>query len=145
MNLTIFLLVFSHYRTHHNNRNAKPPCSPVSYLPFSLPWYYCKQDNGNLRRTTRYKNYFRYYKFSQFFGFSVFEGKLVKQIDSNVLFSFFLFFLGVCHFTGTSNISLLLSLASIFAREPFLFVVWLRLYTSICKAPLSSASFVTSI
>ena len=89
MNLTIFLLVSSHYRTHHNNHNAKPPCSLVSYLPFSLPWYYCKQDNGNLRRTTRYRNYFRYYKFSQFFGFSFFKGKLVKQIDSNVLFLLF--------------------------------------------------------
>ncbi len=144
MNLTIFLLVSSHYRTHHNNHNAKPPCSLVSYPPFSLPWYYCKQDNGNLRRTTRYRNYFRYYKFSQFSGFSVFKGKLVKQIDSNVLFNFS-YFLGVCHLAGTSNISLFLSLASRFAREPLLFVVWLRLYTSICKAPLSSASFVTSI
>jgi hypothetical protein len=144
MNLTIFLLVFSHYRTHHNNRNAKPPCSLFSYLPFSLPWYYCKQDNGNLRRTTGYRNYFRYYNFSQFLAFPFLKQNSLNKLIA-MYFKFFLFFLGVCHFTGKSNISLLLSLASIFAREPLLFMVWLRLYTSICKAPLSSASFVTSI
>lgn len=143
MNLIIFLLVSSHYRIHHNNHNAKPPCSLVSYLPFSFPCYYCKQDNGNLRRTTRYRNYFRYYKFSQFLAFPfVKENSLNKLTECTFNFSYFL---GVCHLAGTSNISLFLSLASIFAREPLLFVVWLRLYTSICKAPLSSASFVTSI
>jgi hypothetical protein len=144
MNLTIFLLVSSHYRTHHNNHNAKPPCSLVSYLPFSLPWYYCKQDIGNLRRTTRYRNYFRYYKFLSFLAFPFLKENSLNKLQQCTFFTFS-YFLGVCHLAGTSNISLFLSFASIFAREPLLFVVLLRLYTSICKAPLSSASFVTSI
>ena len=37
MNLIVFPLIFSHYRTHHNNYNAKPLCILVSYPLFPSP------------------------------------------------------------------------------------------------------------